>query len=108
MEDSHILPVSHQNEKISRKSKKHLTKSTNSVFEAINNKWPTNPLEIAQELGETPKGNVKRLSSKYVYHFKKLKKLGLIDMKKLGNTYVAWPMDMEKLRVLHEIIREGD
>ena len=35
----------------------------------------------------------------------KLKKLDLIDMKKMGNTYVAWPTDIEKLRVLHEMMR---
>jgi hypothetical protein len=31
--------------------------------------------------------------------------LDLIEMKKTGNTYIAWPMDMEKLRVIHEMLK---
>lgn len=73
------------------------------VLEAIKEKWPTNPLEIAKMFNEN--GNVKTLSARYLYHFRKLKKLDLIDMKKMGNTYVAWPTDIEKLRVLHEMMK---
>ncbi len=83
---------------------KSISKSTLRVFKAICSKWPSNPLEIAEELRE--EGKVKTLSARYLYHFKKLHKLELINMKKIGNTYIAWPMDMEKLRFIHEMLRE--
>ena len=73
------------------------------VFQAINTKWPINTLEAAEILEDD--GKAKTLSAKYVYHFKKLNEKGLIRMKKMGNTYVAWPSDIEKLRVINELIR---
>lgn len=73
------------------------------ILEVIKEKWPTNPLEVAKIFNDS--GNVKTLSARYLYHFRKLKKLDLIDMKKMGNTYVAWPTDIERLRVLHEMMR---
>jgi hypothetical protein len=32
-------------------------------------------------------------------------KMGLIDVKKVGNTYIAWPTEIEKLRVIHELLK---
>jgi len=66
-------------------------------------RWPINPLEVAEILGDN--GKTKSLSAKYVYHFKKLNKKGLIRLKKMGNTYVAWPVELEKLRTIHELLR---
>ena len=80
-----------------------ISRITSRVFQAIHSKWPINPLEVAEVLGDS--GKAKSLSAKYVYHFKKLNDRGLIRMKKVGNTYVAWPADIEKLRVIHELIR---
>ncbi|MBN2042380.1 MAG: hypothetical protein JW754_01085 [Candidatus Aenigmarchaeota archaeon] len=77
--------------------------STMRVFRTICSRWPTNPLEVAKEHGD--EGKVKTLSAKYLYHFNKLQKANLIKVKKIGNSYVAWPVDMEKLRVVHEILR---
>ncbi len=74
-----------------------------NVLEVIHRSWPVNPLDVANELGEA--GKNKTLSSKYLYHFRKLKDKELIQVKKTGNTYVAWPIDMEKLRVIHEMLR---
>lgn len=81
---------------------KKLSPSTSAVFEIILKHWPTNPLEVAKFLGE--KGNEKSLSAKYLYHFKKLYKLKLIRLKKIGNTYIAWPVEIEKLRIMKEIL----
>lgn len=78
-------------------------KVTRDVLEAICREWPTNPMDVANALGEN--GSPKTLSSKYLYHFRRLKQLELIEMKRTGNTYIAWPMDMEKLRVIHDLIR---
>lgn len=72
------------------------------ILDSIRKNWPTNPLEIANELGET--GKLKSLSAKYLYQFRKLKELDLIDMKRLGNSYIAWPIDIEKIRVIHELL----
>jgi hypothetical protein len=76
---------------------------TKDVLEAICREWPVNPQDVAKSLGEN--GSNKAMSSKYLYHFRKLKRMELIEMKKTGNTYVAWPMDMEKLRVIHEMLK---
>lgn len=83
---------------------KRLSTATSRVYDAIRTNWPTNPLEVARSLGDN--GKEKSLSAKYIYHFRKLKKLGLIMFKKMGNTYVAWPTEIEKLRVIREIVRE--
>lgn len=80
-----------------------ISDSTTKVFHIIHSKWPINPLEVAEHLGD--KGKDKTLSAKYLYHFKKLAKNELIHMKKIGNTYVAWPVDIEKLRVIHELLK---
>jgi predicted transcriptional regulator len=85
------------------KREKGLGESTLKVFKLICTKWPLNPFEIAKEMGE--KGNNKTISAKYLYHMKKLKKADLIEMKKLGNTYIAWPIDIEKLRLIHELLK---
>lgn len=82
---------------------KKVSNVTAKVFEIIHSRWPTNPLEVAEVLGE--KGKEKTLSAKYLYHFRKLKEIGLIDMKKVGNTYIAWPTEIEKLRVVHELLK---
>jgi hypothetical protein len=83
---------------------KRLSASTSRVYEAIKANWPANPLEVAEFLND--KGNQKSLSAKYIYHFKKLKKAGLIMVKKVGNTYIAWPVEIEKLRLANEMLRE--
>jgi hypothetical protein len=91
--------------KLSREvRKKRISEQTRRVLEVICDKWPTNPLEVASVLGEN--GKSKSLSAKYLYHFKRLSELELIQMKKTGNTYIAWPIDMEKLRMIHELLRE--
>ncbi|MCS7105784.1 MAG: helix-turn-helix domain-containing protein [Candidatus Aenigmarchaeota archaeon] len=82
---------------------KKVPELTAKVFEIIHSRWPTNPLEVAEILGD--KGKEKTLSAKYLYHFRKLKEIGLIDMKKVGNTYIAWPTEIEKLRVVHELLK---
>lgn len=82
---------------------KRLSSSSSRVLEAIKASWPANPLEVAEFLND--QGNQKSLSAKYIYHFKKLKKAGLIMMKKVGNTYIAWPVEVEKLRLANEVLK---
>lgn len=73
-----------------------MSSSTAKVFDIITSRWPVNPVEVADFLGD--EGNNKSLSAKYLYHFKKLKNTGLIVMKKVGNTYIAWPRHVETYR----------
>jgi hypothetical protein len=80
-----------------------LSKSTNAVLEALTTTWPANPLEVAKALNDT--GDEKSLSAKYLYHFKKLDRMKMIRMKKVGNTYIAWPTEVERLRVLKDVLR---
>jgi hypothetical protein len=80
-----------------------LSRSSSEVLKIIRERWPVNPLEVAKELGKA--GGQKTLSARYLYHFKKLRSLELIHIKKLGNTYIAWPMDVEKIRFMHEMLR---
>ncbi|MGC8812588.1 MAG: hypothetical protein ACP5O8_03340 [Candidatus Aenigmatarchaeota archaeon] len=82
---------------------KRISRSSSRVLEAIKANWPANPLEVAEFLND--KGSQKSLSAKYIYHFKKLKKAGLIMVKKVGNTYVAWPVEVEKLRLANEVLK---
>jgi hypothetical protein len=80
-----------------------ISDATAKVFRVIHSKWPVNPNEVAEIMGDN--GKAKTLSAKYLYHFKKLAKKELIHMKKVGNTYIAWPAEIEKLRVIHELLR---
>ena len=80
-----------------------VSKLTAKVFNVIHEKWPVNPLEVAEILDD--RGKEKTLSAKYLYHFKKLAKKGLVKIKKIGNTYIAWPAEIEKLRVIHELLK---
>lgn len=82
---------------------KRLPISTVRVLDVIRKNWPTNPLEVAEALKD--RGKEKSLSAKYLYHFKKLHKLKLIRMKKIGNTYIAWPTEIEELRVMRNILK---
>lgn len=82
---------------------KKLSASTARVLDVIKKNWPTNPLEVAEALKD--EGEEKSLSAKYLYHFKKLHKLKLILMKKIGNTYIAWPAEIEELRVMRSILK---
>ena len=85
--------------------KKELSEKTRKVFEIIVENWPTNPTEIAEMNGENiNEENRKSMSSKYLYHVKKLFEKDLIHMKKIGNTYVAWPKEIEKLRTFRELL----
>jgi len=97
------IHISHLESELFGKEKKEISEFSLRVLEVIKEKWPTNPLEVAKIFND--KGNMKALSARYLYHFRKLKKLDLIDMKKIGNTYIAWPVDIEKLRVIHEMMK---
>jgi len=75
-----------------------------TVLKIITDNWPVHVREVAKLLDLDPLdiSNV----SKIRYHFKSLEKQEKIRTKKIGKALVAWPYEMEKLRIIHELIRE--
>ena len=74
------------------------------ILKIIHNNWPVHVREVARHLDLDPYdiSNV----SKIRYHFKSLEKQEKIRTKKIGRALVAWPTEMEKLRLIHELLRE--
>jgi predicted transcriptional regulator len=81
----------------------------NEIMVVIENNWPVSVTEIAEHLGIFKRGmNEKKRKAavgKVIYHVKKLKEEEKIITKKIGQTVIIWPIDIEKLRVLHEIMK---
>lgn len=78
------------------------------VLVFIFEKWPTTPLEIAQNLNEdiSSRENKRRLSTKYSYYVKKLVNKHLVISKKAGNSIIVWPLVVEKYRTIHSILQD--
>jgi predicted transcriptional regulator len=75
----------------------------------VEKEWPVSVTEIAEHLGIFKRGmNEKKRKAavgKISYHVKKLKEQEKIDTKKIGQTVIIWPYEINKLRVLHEMIK---
>jgi len=80
----------------------------NKILELIEKEWPISITQIALNLGIHHSGanenKRKAAVSKIVYHANKLKKEGRIYGKKIGGSQVLWPTNIEKLRILHELL----
>ena len=79
------------------------------ILDIIENKWPVSVTEIAENLGIFKRGmNEKKRKAavgKINYHVNKLKEMNKIRTKKIGQTVIIWPHEIEKLRVMHELLR---
>jgi predicted transcriptional regulator len=72
------------------------------ILERIESNWPTHVREIVRDLGfETDNLNIKKFS----YHIWKLEEQERVKVKRIGRALVAWPAEMEKLRVIHELLK---
>lgn len=75
----------------------------------IEDDWPVSVTEISTHLGIFKRGmdekKRKAAIGKISYHIKKLKDVDKIRTKKIGQTVIIWPHDIEKLRVIHELIK---
>ena len=72
------------------------------ILERVESNWPTHIREIIRDLGfEVDNTNIKKFS----YHIRKLEEAEKIKVKRIGRALVAWPVDMEKLRMIHELLR---
>ena len=78
------------------------------IYELVLERWPSTPLEIAEDFGEdsSSREKKKRLSTKYAYHLKKLVERRLLLSKKAGNSIIVWPFVVEKYRAIHEILND--
>lgn len=73
------------------------------IFEIISDNWPIHVREVIKILGWDPMeiSNV----TKVRYHFHALKEQDKIKTKKIGRALVAWPHEMERLRIIHELLK---
>ncbi|MEM4259716.1 MAG: hypothetical protein QXG00_00610 [Candidatus Woesearchaeota archaeon] len=76
---------------------------TRKVFELIQEDWPSHPSGICRRL-EIPL-TVKNIA-RIKYHFDILSKQGKIHTKKIDRALVAWPSEIEKIRVMHEFLKD--
>ncbi|MFC2143836.1 hypothetical protein ACFLQO_00520 [Candidatus Aenigmatarchaeota archaeon] len=72
------------------------------VMDITEKNWPVHIKELVRNLGfEVNNSNIKKIS----YHIKELEKLERVRTKRIGKALIVWPHDMEKLRVIHELLR---
>lgn len=73
------------------------------VFDLIQKNWPIHISGICRELNI--KENVSNIS-KLRYHIQILKKNNLVHTKKIDRALVSWPVEMEKIRMVHEFLKD--
>jgi hypothetical protein len=84
-------------------------KIRDKIMLVIEDYWPVSVTEISTHLGIFKRGmdekKRKAAIGKISYHIKKLKDVDKIRIKKIGQTVIIWPHEIEKLRVVHEMLR---
>ncbi len=74
------------------------------ILNIIEHNWPTHIKEIVATMNyELNNSNIKKVA----YHVKQLQREEKIRVKRIGQALVVWPYEIEKLRVLYEMLREG-
>ncbi|MEE9323108.1 MAG: hypothetical protein V3U72_01050 [Candidatus Aenigmarchaeota archaeon] len=74
----------------------------NGIMEIVDHHWPVHIKELVRVLGlEVNNSNIKKIS----YHIKELEKIEKIKTKRVGKALIAWPHDMEKLRIIYELLK---
>lgn len=73
------------------------------IFEIIATQWPTHVSGVIEKLG-WDKNNISNVT-KIKYHFDQLARDRRITVKKIDRALVAWPADVERLRVVQDFIR---
>lgn len=78
-------------------------KLQSEIRRLIESNWPMHVKEIVRGLElEVTNSNIKKVG----YHIKKLKENEKVRVKRIGKALVVWPMEMEKLRFIHEMLKE--
>jgi len=79
-----------------------------SILKIIENEWPISITQISLKLGIHKTGGHERKRkaavAKIVYHVDKLKKENKIRNKKIGGAQILWPTNIEKLRMINELL----
>jgi len=76
---------------------------TKEVYSIIRETWPVHPSEVCRKLEIEP--NVSNIS-KIKYHFDVLRKNNRIKTKKIDRALVGWPAEIEKIRVIHDFMKD--
>ena len=74
------------------------------IFEIVQKSWPIHISGLCREMNM--KENVSNIS-KVRYHVQILKKNNLVHTKKIDRALVSWPVEMDKIRVMHEFLKEA-
>ena len=79
------------------------------IMETIEREWPLSITESARHIGlhkdKISERDRKAIVAKIVYHVRKLESEEKVRLKKIGKTSIIWPVEIEKLRILHELIK---
>lgn len=78
-------------------------KTRDLTFKVIDENWPISVSGVCDKIGGTLPKDVTLQRIKY--HFDKLNDAGKIKTKKIGGSLVAWPIGIERLRVIHELLK---
>lgn len=78
-------------------------KTRHMVLKIIEEEWPTNVSVVAEKLRQL--NGTKTSIANAKYHFDQLHKHKQIKTKKIGRNLVAWPSEIEKLRIIHELLK---
>jgi len=73
------------------------------VLSVIENEWPVSVSHVMEKLNELNDSKFSLQSVKY--HFDSLADDNKINIKKIGRNLVAWPAEIEKIRMIHELLR---
>ena len=76
---------------------------TAEVFNIILQNWPAHPSDVCRKLNI--EANVSNIS-KIRYHFTLLEKSHKIRTKKIDRALVGWPSEIEKLRMIHDFMKD--
>jgi hypothetical protein len=76
---------------------------TRKVYEIIEQDWPVHPSNVCRKL-EIPTSVVN--IAKIKYHFDVLRKQNKIHTKKIDRALVAWPAEIERIRIMHDFLKD--
>ena len=80
----------------------------NEVYRIILDNWPIHVTEAAEKmnmLSNVDEDERKLVITHLKYHFDQLARHEKIKVKKIGKAVVAWPIEIEKLRMVHEMMK---
>jgi DNA-binding PadR family transcriptional regulator len=86
-----------------RKPESVIRKGSREVLEIVKSHWPVTPAEIIKL--KHYRGNTTTGHGRFLHNLRTLQKAGLIELKRSGRVYIAWPKDVEKLR--NDDLRNG-